>query len=109
MIALMISILLIIVAMILKKYTHIMTKTQFKFIITSSILYIFLFGVVYYLLNSKGIIEILSDDKLFFPLIFYILWFGCSASVSKVFTMQNNYSGFFDKSKYMSERETMPS
>jgi len=109
MIAFGISVVLIIIAMILKKYTTIMTKTQFKFIITSSVLYIFLFGVMYYLLNSKGILEILSNNSLFYPLVFYMIWFGLSASIAKIFNVQNNYSGFFDKNKYMSERETMPS
>jgi hypothetical protein len=53
--------------------------------------------------------DILMDNSLYIPLIFYILWYVSSASISKLYTGKNNYQGFFDNSnKYMSERQVMP-
>ena len=102
MISLIISLLLIIVLWILKKYTKIMSLIQFRFIIFSSILYIFLFGFV---ISTLTISNIIKEDYKYIPLIFYILWYISSISVSNLFTGNNNYQGFFDNSnKYMSER-----
>ena len=110
MIALVISLLLIVVLWILKKYTTFMSDTQYRFIIISSVLYIILLGfVMSMLISSKGIMEIIMNNSLYIPLIFYILWYVSSASISKLFTGKNNYQGFFDNSnKYMSERNVMP-
>jgi uncharacterized membrane protein len=110
MIALVISLLLIVVLWILKKYTKIMSVTQFNFIIISSVLYIILFGIVMSMLtSSKGIMEIIMDNSLYIPLIFYIFWYVSSASISHLFTGDHNYQGFFDSNnKYMSERNVMP-
>ena len=106
MIALLISLLLIIVIWILSKYTSIMTIPQTRFIMVSSILYILLFGVIMSLLiSNKGIMEILMDNTTYIPLIFYIIWYVSSASISNLFTGKNNYQGFFDNSnKFMSSR-----
>lgn len=110
MIALVISLLLIVVLWILKKYTKIMSEIQFRFIMISSVLYIILLGLLMPMLtSSRKIIEIVMDNSLYIPLIFYILWYVSSASVSKLFTGKNNYQGFFDNhNKYMSERNVMP-
>jgi uncharacterized membrane protein len=110
MIALVISLLLIVVLWILKKYTTFMSDTQFRFIMISSVLYIILLGIVMSMLtSSKKIMDILMDNSLYIPLIFYILWYVSSASISKLYTGKNNYQGFFDNSnKYMSERQVMP-
>ena len=106
MISLLISLLLIIVIWLLSKYTSIMTIPQTRFIMVSSILYILLFGVVMSLLiSNKGIMEILMDNTTYIPLIFYIIWYVSSASISNLFTGKNNYQGFFDNSnKFMSSR-----
>lgn len=110
MIALLISLLLIVVIWILSKYTSIMTTSQIRFIIVSSVLYIVLFGVVMSLLiSNKGIMEILMDNSTYIPLIFYIIWYISSASISNLFTGKNDYQGFFDNSnKFMSSRNIMP-
>ena len=87
-----------------------MSDTQFRFIMISSVLYIILLGIVMSMLtSSKKIMDILMDNSLYIPLIFYILWYVSSASISKLYTGKNNYQGFFDNSnKYMSERQVMP-
>ena len=110
MIAFVISLLLIIIVGILGKYTSIMSQTQFRFITISSILYIILLGLTMSLLiYNKGIIQVFMDNSTFIPLIFYILWFVSSASISKLFTGRNEYQGFFDSNdKYMSNRNIMP-
>ena len=72
MIALVISLLLIVVLWILKKYTTFMSDTQFRFIMISSVLYIILLGIVMSMLtSSKKIMDILMDNSLYIPLIFY--------------------------------------
>ena len=71
MIALVISLLLIVVLWILKKYTTFMSDTQFRFIMISSVLYIILLGIVMSMLtSSKKIMDILMDNSLYIPLIF---------------------------------------
>lgn len=110
MIALVISLLLIVVIWILNQYTTLMTNSQSRFIMISSVLYIILFGIVMsLLLSNKGIMEILSDNSIYIPLIFYIIWYFSSVSISNLFTGKNDYRGFFDnRNKFMSIRDTMP-
>ena len=109
MIALVVSLLLIVVAALLGIYTSIMTPTQSKFILVSSILYIILFGVILSILTSdKGIIEVFMDNSVYTPLIFYIFWYVTSATLVNLFTGNNDYQGFFENSnRYMSERNIM--
>jgi hypothetical protein len=106
MIALLISLLLIVIVWLLNKYTSIMTIPQSRFIMVSAVLYILLFGIVMSLLiSNKGIMEILMDNSTYIPLIFYIIWYVSSASISNLFTGKNDYQGFFDnRNKFMSIR-----
>jgi len=110
MIALVLSLVLIVCVALLGKYTSIMTPTQTKFILVSSVLYIMLFGVILSMLTSdKGILEVFMDNSTFIPLIFYIFWYISSASIVNKLTGNNDYQGFFeDTNPYMSKRNIMP-
>ena len=110
MIAIILSLLLIVAVIILGLYTSIMKQEQIKFIISSSVLYIIFFGVAMSMLTSnKGIVEMLTDNNTYIPLIFYILWYVSSASISNLFTGKNDYTGFFENTHpYMSKRNLMP-
>jgi hypothetical protein len=114
MFAFTISLILILILWILKKYTNaisiIMSNSQYRFIMISSLLYILLFGFILSLLmTSKKITDMMADNSLFIPLIFYIIWYISSASITTLFVSQNNYQGFFnDSNKYMSQRNIMP-
>ena len=94
----------------LGKYTSFMTQAQTKFLLVSAVLYIILFGVVMSMLTSdRGILEVFMDNSIYIPLIFYIVWYLTSASLTNVLTGRNDYQGFFeDTNPYMSRRNLMP-
>lgn len=110
MIALVISLVLIVCVGLLGKYTSFMTQAQTKFLLVSAVLYIILFGVVMSMLTSdKGILEVFMDNSVYIPLIFYIVWYITSASLTNVLTGRNDYQGFFeDTNPHMSRRNLMP-
>lgn len=108
MIAFIVSSLLIITIALTGNY--ILTPKEMRFVVASSILYIFLFGLLMPgFKTGQGVTIKLLDDKTYTPLIFYIIWYVASASLTNIFTGSNNYQGFFQDSKrYMSTRRTYP-
>ena len=110
MIAFVLSLLLIVGTALFGKYTSFLTKEQLKFILVSSVLYIIIFGVILTLLTSnRGRTELVFDNNIFIPLIFYVLWYISSAIITNLFTGNNDYTGFFDSTNsHMSVRNIMP-
>ena len=106
MLAIIGSLVLIVIVWLLGRYTKIMTDDQVKFIIGSSILYIILFGAVMSLLNSNdNLMDAMMKNSTYLSLIFYILWYVTSASVTNRLTGNHDYVGFFDdSSRYISQR-----
>jgi len=101
---------LIVAVGLLGKYTSYITPAQNKFMLVSSVLYIILFGVVMTMLTSnKDVMETFMDNSTFAPLIFYILWYVISASITNVLTGRNDYQGFFENTNsQMSRRHIRP-
>ena len=106
MIALAITLVLIIIVGIIGYYTNVIKQSQTDFIIVSSVLYIIIFGIIRsFILSKEGLYAVLMNNKMFYPLVFYILWYFTSSLVGNKFTGSNNYQGFFDNTnKYMSKR-----
>jgi hypothetical protein len=109
MIALVVSLVLMVIVGLIGYYTNIISVNESKFLIVSSVLYIILFGIIKTRLTTgKGASTALMIDSLYYPLIFYMLWFFTSASIGKLLTGRNNYQGFFEaQNRFMSTRNTM--
>ena len=107
MIAFVISLLLIVVIGILGKYTKLLTVSQTRFALISSVLYIIFFGITMSMLTSnKSLFDVFTENSVYIPLIFYMLWYITSSSIVNRLTGNNDYQGFFgDSSKYMSQRD----
>jgi len=110
MIALVISLVLIVIVGLLGKYTSLMSHSQNKFLLVSSVLYIVLFGIFMSTLTTdKGLMEIFMDNSTYAPLIFYILWYVSSSGITNALTGRTDYRGFFeDTNPYMSKRHIRP-
>jgi|SaaInlStandDraft_1057018.scaffolds.fasta_scaffold05909_6 hypothetical protein len=110
MIVLLITLGLIFLVGILGSIVKIISIEQTKFIVTSSILYIVIFGFVLSLLTKKqSMMEVLNNHSLYIPVIFYVFWFMISAILSNSLTSGDSLTGYFSKdNKYMSKRNVMP-
>ena len=107
MIALIIAVVLIIVVGILGKFTSVLTDDQTNFLMASSFLYIMLFGVTRNKLleNNASFFE----NKIYYPLIFYIIWYATGMGLSNYLVPADNFRGFFStQNSQMSQRNFQP-
>lgn len=106
MIILILSFGLLFITWCIFKYTNLITEKQGVFLVSSSFLYIVLFGLAFSLLmGSDNLFNDVTKNSTYFPLVFYIIWFSISSIISNKFVNQRNYIGFFEENNYMSKRK----
>jgi hypothetical protein len=109
MIALIIVAFLLIVTYITQKYTDdIMSEKQVKMLVFSSVwfivIYIFCYNI---LIHQNTSINLLMENSLYIPLIFYILWYiSCSIIIHKL-QIHSGYGSLISKKtkNNMSEKD----
>jgi hypothetical protein len=112
MLGFVILLVLTVVIWILGKATKLLTKKQTNFLLTSIFLYVILVIVLYNMLTSNGSMNVndfgglLFDDKRYFPLFLFIIWFYLSCLVGNLLTKSGEYTSFSNsRSVWVSEQD----
>ena len=90
---------------------NLLNEYQFNFLITSTITYILIFGFLNnYLENKTKIMDVFTNNSIFIPLCFYIVWYFIVSLMSNLISGGieiKDYNGFFEnKNTHMSKRDS---